>query len=201
MIPLKPSSFLSRARDDCRRGSSHKIRIRIKRRHPDVRRHHRIDSSIDCFAKWRQVDRAQHLHILVYPRQRQMRVRPGIAVSRKVLGRRQHSVRSRPANVGSHQCPHLLGIGAERSCADDRIRWIGIHIGDRKEIPVHADRPALLRRNSAELFGVRRLARCAKSHGMRKYGGPEKTRRKHALLKISGNQQAAASIPSAAGSA
>ena len=102
---------------------------------------------------------AQDLLILVDSCDAKVRVRAGIAVTREVLGGGQHSVRSRPADVGGHQCSDLLRVGAERSRADDRIRRIGIHVGDGKQVPVHADRTAFLRRNAAEFFRIRRLCR------------------------------------------
>src|SRR6267143_1032924 len=107
----------------------------IERWHCDVRRHHSIDSGFDRLAEWRQVDRAQMLQILVHSGDGKVRICCGIAVAREVLGGSQHSVSSRTAYVGSDQVPYLLGILAERTCANDRVGRVGIHVGDRKKVP------------------------------------------------------------------
>src|SRR3954468_13398429 len=118
-----------------------------------------------------------------------MRVNCGVAVARKVLCRGQHPAGPRAANIGRHQIAYLLRVSAECACPDDRVGRVRIHVGDGKEVPVHAKSAAFLRSNATELLRVSRLPGRAKSHGVRKDGGSKEIRRKNASLEITGNQE------------
>jgi len=107
----------------------------------------------------------------------------------KVLGGGEHAVRPGTTNVGRDQIPNLQRVLAEGARADDRVQRIGIHIGDRKQIPMHAQRAAFLRGDAAEGFRIGKIAGGAERHGVRKDGGPEQAGRQDATLKVSGNQQ------------
>src|ERR1700686_4874929 len=168
---------------------SHEVGIGIKGWYSDVRRHNSVHSGFDRLAERRQVDGAQHRQILVDSWYGKVRVGPGIAVTGEVLGGSQHSVRSRAAYVGGDQRPYLLRVGSECAGADNGIRRVRIHVGDGEKVPVHADRSAFLGRNATELLGVGHFAGRPKGHGVRKYGCAKKTRRKDALLKVSGDQK------------
>ena len=154
-----------------------------------MRRHNSVHSGFDRLAERRQVDGAQHRQILVDSWDGKVRVGPCIAVTREVLGRGQHTVRSRAAYVGRDQRPYLLRVGSKCAGADDGISRVGIYVGNGEKVPVHADRSAFLGRNATELLGVGHLASRPKGHGVRKHRSAKKTRRKDALLKVSGDQK------------
>src|SRR3982750_735870 len=96
----------------------------------------------------------------------------------------KHSVRARAADVSGHQIADLLRIPAECTSSDDRVGRVGVYIGDGKQIPVHAQGPALLCRNAAELLRVFQVPRGPKRHRMRKHGGSKKMCGKNASLKV-----------------
>ena len=73
-----------------------------------------------------------------------MRVGGDITVPWKMFGRGDLTVFLRAANVGSHKARHRCRIFAERADVDDRIRRIVLHVGDRIEIDVDADRTPFL---------------------------------------------------------
>ena len=86
-------------------------------------------------------------------------------------------------------CIALVWIRAEGSRTDDGIRRVGIHIGDGKQIPVHADCTAFLRCDATEFLSVRGLPRRTERHRMGKHGCAEKARRQYTLFEVSGNQK------------
>ena len=101
---------------------------------------------------------------------------------------REHPALVRSLDVGRHQIADLLGIFSERSRVDDGIGGIRVHVGIRKEIPVHADGSRFLRRNASEVLRVFELAVGAEGHGVRKVRAPHQPRRNPAL-KIRRKQQ------------
>ena len=69
----------------------------------------------------------------------EMRIRGGVAVPRKMLGRGEHAALVSAFDVRRHKITDLLGVFAERAYVDDGIRGVGIYVGIGKEIPVHSD--------------------------------------------------------------
>ena len=101
-----------------------------------------------------------------------MRIGAGITVSGEMLGGGEHAFLPRAVDVSAYQAGDLRGVFAKGACVDDGIRGIRIHVGNRKEVPLHSHSPRLLGHNFAELFGKFGLASRAKCHGMRKNGDP-----------------------------
>src|SRR5580704_18247815 len=116
-----------------------------------------------------------------------MRVGRSVAVAGEMFNRSHHSIGAGAANVRGYEIADLLRIFAKRSGIDDRIRWIRVDVGVRKEIPVHTDGASFLRGYAAESLGVIQFARGPECHGMGKFGGAAQT---HAdsTLEISRNQ-------------
>ncbi len=154
-----------------------------------MRGHDRIDSSLDGFAERRQIDRLQLRRVVVDSSYGQMGVRRRVAVAGEMFGGRHHSARPCAADISRHQVSYLLRIFPKGTRTDNWVRGIGIHVGHRKEIPMHAQRTALLCGDAAELLGIGQFASGPEGHGMRKDGGSKKTRRKNTPLEVAGNQQ------------
>ena len=150
-------------------GCRHPVRLRIKRRHGDVRHHHRIYARLDRALKRRQFNRLQSRPVARDLRNPKMRVGRGFAVSREMLGRGQHSSFVSAANVRRHEIAHLLRVFSKRTYVDDGICRVGIHIRHREKIPVHPDRSGFKRRNAPEDFGMFGFSGSRKGHGMRKH--------------------------------
>src|SRR6201986_1121020 len=102
-------------------------------------------------------------------------------MSGEMLGRGKHSARMSSANIGRDHFSDLLRVFAKRACIDDRVCRIGIHIGNRKEIPMDTDRARLLTRDLAKGLRVLDFSRRAKSHGGRKNGGSVQVSRQTAF--------------------
>ena len=126
--------------------------------------------------------------VAVNPRHAQVRIRGGVAVTRKMLGGRQHAAFMRPFDVGSHKLPHLLRIFAKRTSVNHRIRRIGIDVRHREKIPVNANGPRFLSSNPPEGLCIVEFPRRPKCHGMRKNRGPIQAHAQ-APLEIGGKQQ------------
>ena len=188
-MPLKPSWFFSKPVTTAGEVVATRLRSGIKRKHAHVPGHHSIDACSDCLFKRRQIHRPQMLQIVRDDRYSHMRVGSGVSVTWKVFGRGQHAVRPRTADIGCHQIAHLLRICAECACPDDGVGRVRIYVGNRKQVPVHAQSAAFLRGDATELLGVSQVPGSAKSHRVRKYGRSKKMRRQHSPLKIPSDQK------------
>ena len=115
-----------------------------------MRHHHRIDSGLNSLAERSQLDRIQPRPISGDLGHAEMRIGCGIAVAGKMLGGGHHSVGARAANVGGHKVAHLFRIFAKRAGVDNRIRRVGVDVGIREKIPMHADGAGFLGGDAAE---------------------------------------------------
>ena len=79
--------------------------------------------------------------------------------------------------------PTCLRVFSERARVDDGIRWIGIHVGIGKEIPMHSNGSRLERGDASKGFGILWFAGRSKGHGMGKNGRAIQTHG-HAALEI-----------------
>ena len=116
----------------------------------DVCGHDRRDSGGDRRAEGRQAV----LDVADERRQLEMRVLGRRAVTRKVLRAGRDPPRLKAAHVGGDMAGDELGVVAERAGADHGVRR-NVHIGDRSEVPVHADRRELGGDRAGDLLGRR----------------------------------------------
>ena len=164
------------------------VRIRIQRRHGHVRHHHRIHSGCNRLAKRRKFDGIQARPISAHARHSQVRVGGRVAVSGKMLHRRQHAALMRALDICGDHVADLLRILSKRTRVDDGIRRIRVHVRIRKEIPMHPDRARFQRRDAPKIFRVLQLAVGAEGHRVREIRAPDQPDR-HPALEIRRNQQ------------
>ena len=99
-------------------------------------------------AERRQLDRLEPLARLIDDRQPEVRVHVGVAVTGKMLQRREHAAGAQAADVRGRQPADRVRLLAERARVDDGIARVVVDVGDRREIDVHADRARLDRRDA-----------------------------------------------------
>src|SRR5436305_14332307 len=99
-----------------------------------------------------------------------MRIGTRVAVSWKMLGGGKHAFLPRAFDVSAHQAGDLGGIFAKSARIDDGGGGLGIHVGNRKEVPLHSNGTPLLRHSLAGLCSTLRFTGSAEGHGMRKAG-------------------------------
>ena len=136
-----------------------------------MRHHHGIHTGLNRAPERWQFNRIEPRPVACDFSEFKMRIGRGVAVSGKVFGRGQHRALVSAANVCRHEIADLLRVLSERTRVDDGIRWIGIHVGDGKEIQVHSDGPRFQSRDASKGLGIYRFAGSSKCHRMRKYGG------------------------------
>ncbi len=132
--------------------------------------------------------------VTVHTGNAEMRVGSGVAVTREVLHRSQHSRLVRSLNVGRDQIAHLFGIFSEGSRVNDGVGGIRVHVGVREKIPVHTDGSGFLGGDAAEGLRVLDVAIGSEGHGVRKVRGPQQPRGDTAL-KVSREQQRQLGFP------
>ena len=104
-----------------------------------------------------------------HDRQSDVRVDVGVAVPGKVLRRRELAAVLRAANEERRESRDALRILAERSRVDDRVRRIVVHVDDRREVDVNADRSPLLRDRATDVVRVRVARRRGDRHRRREH--------------------------------
>ncbi len=117
-----------------------------------------------------------------------MRVGVGIAVTGKVLQRRQHPVVLKPADIAAHQAGNRVGILAERACIDDGVQRVVVDVSVGRKIHVDAHGPALERRDATDRIGVALVSCCAGGHDIRECGGADDAHGR-APFEIGGDEQ------------
>ena len=79
-------------------------------------------------------------------RQAEMAVDVGVAVPGEMLERRDHPAVARAGDVGADQRGDARRILAVRADVDHRVARVVVHVGDRREVHLHAERARLDRR-------------------------------------------------------
>ena len=117
-----------------------------------------------------------------------MRIDMSIAVSREMLGRRQHVLRLHPAHERGHEAADLGRILAEAPRVDDRIISVDVDVGDRREDVVHPHQPRFPRHHPPLLLGKRRIAGRCQRHRPRPVSRVEKAH-PHPRLEIGADEK------------
>jgi len=100
----------------------------------DVGRHHGLHSRRDRGAKGRE----RRLHVAADDRERAMGVDRGVTVSREVLRAGGDPLPLRSLDERGDVPRHERGVGSEAADADHGVVWIRVHVGDGREVEVHA---------------------------------------------------------------
>ena len=125
----------------------------------DVARHHPVDTRFHCAPERQKLDRVQPLAGPLDGGELQMAVGGGVSVAGKVFGRGEESSRARPFHEARGQVRDQGRVFAEGTDVDDGVVGIVVDVGDGRERPVHAQRPALPRGHFAgEARGLSRSA-------------------------------------------
>ena len=165
--PLK-AHLLSQQIGHDRRAERRRPGIRVEQRQLDVADHDAGGAGGDAGLEWHELDLVEARARKLQHRQPEMRVHRGVAVPGKVLQRGEHAALLQPAHEGGGHGADPGRILAERSDVDHRVTRIDVHVGHRREVDVHAERPPLACGDAAGLEGELFVARGAECHRARK---------------------------------
>ncbi|CAM5599114.1 hypothetical protein SFUMM280S_07720 [Streptomyces fumanus] len=112
--------------------------IQVQGRGEDVGAHHRPGAGLDRRAERHQVAFGQHGGVGVDARHRVVGVDGGVAVAGEVLGAGGHTRRLQAGDVGGGVPGDQGGVGAEGPYADHRVVGVGVDVGGRGPVEVHA---------------------------------------------------------------
>ena len=129
--------------------------------------HDRSDIRRDRRAKRDQLHFLHPLGSHVEHRHRAMRVDMRVAVTGKMLRRRDDVFALHTLDECGHVTADVFRILAEAARVDDRIVRIDIHVRDRREDLIHANRARLLRHHPPLPLGERGIAGCRQRHRRR----------------------------------
>ena len=134
--PVVPEVLAEQAVQDL---AAHRRRDVAQRADDDVRGHDRLRVGLDRSLEGQEGSVLDRLH----DRELVMRVLGGVAVTREVLRAGCDARSLEPAHEGGHVPRRQLPVRAERADADDRVLGVRVHVRDRREVDVHADRRQL----------------------------------------------------------
>ena len=129
--------------------------------------HHRAGPRANCRLEGNELDGIQPLAIRRHQRQFHVRIHRGVPVARKMFCCGHGPVFFHPAHELRHKLRHALRIFAERADIDDGIVRVAVHIGHRREHPVHAHGARFNCRDAPHRVGVFRPPRRGHRHGVR----------------------------------
>ena len=127
-----------------------------------MRRHHARDPRRGERAERHQLDARKPLAVVLDARQIEMAVDAGVAVAREVLGAGGDAFPLQSEREGDRVARDLVRIPREAAIADHRVRRVGVDVGDRGEVEIHAQVGELAPQRAGQFVGVGRRAALAK---------------------------------------
>ena len=124
---------------------------RLNGRHVKMSDHSTCHALIYQIFKWIEFNTLQIFQFLVDLWQRLVRVVFRVAVTRKMLHRRQHSVVLKCQRILSSTFGHSLRVGAEAAHPDDRILRLVVDVDIRRKVDIYSNSAALLGNLSTHL--------------------------------------------------
>jgi hypothetical protein len=115
---------------------AHRGRDVVELRDANVCAHDRVHARVDRGPERQQ----RRVEVACHRRQLVVRVELGVAVAGEVLRTRRDADGLHPAHEGRDVPRHELRLGAERADPDHRVPRVRVHVGDRREVEVHANR-------------------------------------------------------------
>ena len=137
---------------------------RVEGRHRHVTHHDRVHPGRDRLSEWRPFHHFKMFAVDADDRKLQVAVDGGVAVPRKMFGRRQHAAAAGALDKGDTEPGDQLRVLAKRPQVDHRVVRIVIDIDHRSKGPVDAQRPPFPGRHLSEKAGRFLGARGAHGH-------------------------------------
>jgi len=137
-----------------------------------MERHYGPYAALYRCLKWYQLDTIKPTSAHCDDRKSQVRIDPGVAVTREMFPGGNHSIRLQAANEGCAESRNLVWVFAIRPCIDDRIGWIVVNVQNRCISDVDSQGAALECRQLPLFEGKSGVACRADGHFRRRENGP-----------------------------
>ena len=129
--------------------------------------HDRVHALVDRALEGHQLHRVETRAIARHDGEADVRVDVRVTVPGEVLRGGEGAARVRAADEGGAQARDELRVGPEGARRDDRVVRVRVHVQDRREEDVHADRARLLRGDAPVLVREAVVTDGAEGHGGR----------------------------------